>query len=113
MYSETRPIRLIQVYFLGRPVPVSPNCEHNTKMNVKGTITLTNNVFTCFSMRYDPPISFPLAKAATIKIKRSNWKRHLENSVFNAAHIKYIQEECLEQLGQILEKLAELNSGDS
>jgi len=36
----------------------------------------------------------------------------LENSVFNAAHFKYIQGEFLEQLGQILDKLAELNSGD-
>jgi len=36
-----------------------------------------------------------------------------EKSVFNAAHIKYIQGEFLEQLGQILEKLAELNSGES
>jgi hypothetical protein len=37
----------------------------------------------------------------------------LKNSVFNAAHIKYIQGEFLEQPAQILEKLVELNSADS
>lgn len=69
-----------------------PTANITPRWTSKKTITLTNNVFTCFSMRYHPLISFPLAKAATIKIKRSNWKWNLKN-LFLMLHILNIFKE--------------------